>query len=160
MQAMFLMILIALYGYLKPYSCNVSNILEVAVLVDFLIMLLIWNDPAIVELYSVFAPSNISSLAEFSNCHADQETDHFAITTLTKILTAFYYAPLLIFFLVIVAIISWLTMRRCAPGIYDQRVVPQLANKVCLKDVSNLNSSPNQEALVSTTVVQIHETVH
>ena len=141
MQAMALMIFIAIYGYLRPYSWNASNILEVVVLVDFLIMLLIRNDPAIVVQYSLFPSSNVSSSAEFTSCHAYQEMEHFFITTLTKILTAFYYTPLLLFFLTILVTISWVIVRKCAPGIYNQWVVRQPANKVPWEDVSNLNLS-------------------
>ena len=103
MQAMLLMILIALYGYFGPYSRTVPNLVEIAVLVNFLMMLLIQSDPAIVERYSVLPATNITSaLAEFTNCHIDQEEDYSIITPLTIILTVFCYAPLILYALLLV----------------------------------------------------------
>ena len=162
MQAMVLMILIALYGYLRPYSWNASNILEVAVLVDFLIMLLIRDDPAIVEPYSLFSPSNVSSLAEFANCHDDQEMAPFHITTLTKILTVFYYTPVLFSLVTILVVIFLAAIRKFAPGFYSRQVIWQPEKNAPWQDVSNLNLSLTdiQEPLIPTTIVQLRESEH
>ena len=103
MQAMLLMILIALYGYFSPYSRALPNLVEVAVLVNFLIMLLIRSDPAIVERYSVLPATNVTFLAEFTDCHGDQDVDHhLLITPLTKILTVFCYSPLVLYAIILV----------------------------------------------------------
>ena len=154
---MALMILIALYGYLRPYSWRASNILEVVVLTDFLIMLLIRSDPAIVEPSSVFPSSNVSSFAEFNSCHADQEADHAIVTTLTKILTAFYYAPLLLFFPTILVTFLWITLRKCTPRIRNKWVLLQPVEKDPWEDDLSLNLSLIQEPLVETTVVHLRD---
>ena len=108
MPAMLLMILIALYGYFGPYSWTVPNLVEIAVLVNFLIMLLIRSDPSIVERYSVLPATNVtSSLAEFTNCNIDQEVDYSIITPLTIILTVFCYAPLVLYALILVFAAFW-----------------------------------------------------
>ena len=156
------MILIVLYGYLRPYSKRSSNVLDVVVLVNFLIMLLVFNDPAIVERFSLFPlSSNVSSLAEFSNCHDDQEMGPIVVTALAKILTTFYYFPLLLFILTILVTGFSATIRRCFPGTYNRWLTRQHGPKrVSWKDVSSLNLSLIEEPLIGTTVVEMRETDH
>ena len=155
---MALMILITLYGYFRPYSWTASNLLEVTVLVDFLVMLLVRSDPAIVELNSLIPLTNVSSLAEFGDCHADQETGPPLTTSLTKILTAFYYIPLVLFALAILFTILF-SIRNYVLSTYNQRAIQQ-AKKALQRNVSDINLTLVDEPLISTTVIKMDETTH
>ena len=159
---MVLMILLVLYGYLRPYSKRASNVVDVAVLVNFLVMLLVRNDPAIVERFSVFpTSSNLSSSAEFSNCHDDQEMGPVVITAFGKILTTFYLAPLLLFVLTILITGFSAMIRRCFPETYNWWLTRRHGPKrVSWKDISSLNLSFIEEPLIGTTIVEMRETDH
>ena len=158
MQAMLLMILIALYGYFGPYSRIVPNLVEVAVLVNFLIMLLIRSNPAIVEKYSVLPATNVTSLAEFTDCHIDQEVDYLLVTPLIKILTVFCYAPLILYALILVFAMFLLlsTIKYCRWTSSKINVWRQ--NERSRKECRDTSPAINQSSTVSQTVVSIDGT--
>ena len=84
---MLVMVLLAAYGYLMPYKQRTANWLEVIILVDFLILLLLRNNPILQEILSNFpAPTNATCLPLSTT----------AITHFAALLSPLYYLPLLI----------------------------------------------------------------
>lgn len=84
---MLLMVLLAAYGYLMPYKQRAATWLEVIILVDFLILLLLRNNPILQEILSNFpAPTSTTCLPLSTT----------VITPFAGLLSPFYYLPLLI----------------------------------------------------------------
>ena len=155
MPAMLLMILIALYGYFGPYSRTVPNLVEVTVLVNFLIMLLIRSDPAIVEKNSVLPNTSITFLAEFTDCHGDQEIDYLLITPLTKILTVFCYAPLILYALLLVFAAFWFLSTTQYGHWIGSKIRIWKSNERSRKKWKDISPAITQSTIVSETVVSM-----
>ena len=158
MQAMLLMILIALYGYFSPYSRIVPNLVEVAVLVNFVIMLLIRSDPAIVEEYSVLPATNVTYLVEFTDCHIDQKVDYSLITPLIKIMTVFCYAPLILYALILV-VAMFLLLSNIKYGRWiSSKINVWRKNERSRKECRDMSPAITQSTMVSQTVVSMDST--
>ena len=94
-----LAITIAVYGYVQPYKSMFTNILELILQVDFLILVLLWGTPYITEEYFVFEPSPITSGRD------ECARDAMGIAEVTWILMPILYLPLIILLVVLIAVV-------------------------------------------------------
>ena len=93
------MVLLATHGYFMPYKHRAANLLEVITLVDFLILLLLRNNPILQETLSGFPEFTSATCLPLSAT---------VITPFAALLTLFYYLPVLIG---CCAIVVWLVHR-------------------------------------------------
>lgn len=82
------MSILGIYGYLMPYKQRVANVLEIAVLIDYIILLLFKGNPGIEVLDTITVTTDASS------------TPSKIITAFSIVLASFYYFPALMFVVV------------------------------------------------------------
>ncbi len=84
-----LMVLIAILSYLQPYDGLYSNLLEVTLSVTTLTMLLLRNTETVLDELQIVHSSNSSTSRECENTTE-------GVTSMTALLSVFYYFPLLV----------------------------------------------------------------
>lgn len=91
-----LLVIIAVFGFVKPYNSMIGNILETAFAVDIMVLLFLRNTQQIKDKLQVLQLRNLSS----NECEDPVE----GITNLTTLLLPFYYIPLAV---TLTAVLMW-----------------------------------------------------
>lgn len=87
-------IILTIYGYVQPYKHTLSNVMEVVLAVDVLIMLLIKNTNQIHDQLLGLPPQPASVLAINSTSVCTDDDNIVGVSPLVILLTPFYYFPL------------------------------------------------------------------
>ena len=87
--AFLLAVIIAVYGCVQPYKDTLTNILEIFVQVDFLILVFLWATPHISEEFFVFKPPSNST-----SSHGECAGDTKGVAEIVWILMPIFYLPL------------------------------------------------------------------
>ena len=88
-------------GYVQPFKSKISNVIETAVNINFLVLLLLNATPFFHDNLFLKIPSNASSLSEPGQYAGGDSNSEVAVTiyteeVLTSILGLFYYLPLFV----------------------------------------------------------------
>ena len=109
MVPMFIMcIMLAIYGHIQPYKNKLTNVLELAVQINFIVLLALESTSFLKDTYNTFPPlqPQMQASAELNTTAALSDSickdAPVGISDLSKILLPFYYLPLLL--LIITAI--------------------------------------------------------
>ena len=87
-----LCLILALYGHCQPYKSVAANILEAAVLSNFLILVLLRYTPHVIDTYFTFSSSHYELPEQCTDIPS-------GIATVTWILMPLYYLPVVLFLL-------------------------------------------------------------
>eukprot|EP00731_Ephydatia_muelleri_P010295 Em0005g881a len=99
-----IIIIITIYGYVQPYKLAISNILEILIAVDVLILLFVKNTNQIRDTFET-APAQPTQFENANTSAKCTDNDNIeGLSPLVKGLTVLYYLPLLI---IVVGGISW-----------------------------------------------------
>ena len=101
-----LAVILAVYGHIQPYKHRLTNLCEVANLMDFIILLSLRKTPSVIDKYFQF-PDNDGS----SGC--DDHTPK-GVATISWVLLPVYYLPVLLF----IAVAATHTALYTAPAIW------------------------------------------
>ena len=105
MLLLFVMVLVFIYGYFKPYKSHLINYLEVSVLVMFLLLLVLRANHFLQDMLENTMKANETSVP---SCSGEM---HDAVTTFALVLSVVYYLPaavgLICLFLWIGSITKW-----------------------------------------------------
>ena len=96
MQAALILVLsitLAVYGHYQPYKSNATNLLEIAILADLLILLLLRDTPALIEDFLKFPGDGSHHIYTEGECTDTPD----GIAAIVWILSPFYYAPVFLF---------------------------------------------------------------
>ena len=85
---LFIMALIVLYGYCRPYVNDLINILEITILITFLMLLMLRVNHFLEDMLQVPVNSTLSSIPS-----CDNEKGTTIVTTFATILLVIYYIP-------------------------------------------------------------------
>eukprot|EP00731_Ephydatia_muelleri_P010299 Em0005g885a len=88
-------VILSIYGYIQPYKHMLSNVLEVVLAVDVLVMLMMKNTDHIRDSLIGIPPQLVSTTNDSANACVDAENIS-ALSPLVILLTPFYYLPLVI----------------------------------------------------------------
>ena len=107
MVPLFIMcIMLVIYGLVQPYKNKLTNVLELIVQINFIVLLALESTSFLKDVYNTFPPlPQMQASAQLNTTAADDSTCKDApvgISDLSKILLPFYYLPLLL--LIITAI--------------------------------------------------------
>ena len=87
------------YGFIQPYKEQLTNILEMVVLGNLVLLLTLESTAFLNDVYSVF-PQPLTSTAASQNATVTCVEGIHGVSDLTKVLLPFYYAPLFLFAIV------------------------------------------------------------
>ena len=107
MVPLFIMcIMLVIYGLIQPYKSKLTNVLELVVQINFIVLLALESTSFLKDTYNTFPTlPQMQASAQLNTTAADDSTCKDApigISDLSKILLPFYYLPLLL--LIITAI--------------------------------------------------------
>lgn len=93
-------VMLAFYGFMQPYKSNLTNVLELTVQINFIILLALESTSFLRDTYNTFPPPpQMQANAQPNTTAAGDSTCKDApdgISDLSKILLPFYYFPLLL----------------------------------------------------------------
>jgi hypothetical protein len=93
-------IMLAIYGLIQPYKSKLTNVLELVVQINFIILLALESTSFLRDTYNTFPPPpKMQTIAQLNTTSAEGsacEDAPMGISGLSKILLPFYYLPLLL----------------------------------------------------------------
>lgn len=101
------MVFMSMFGTAQPYKSVASNILEVAMAADILIMLLLKNTNDIYDVLQVLPEQDVQTKSNDTNTCTDND-GIVGVTPLVALLTPLYYIPL---FITVVGGVIWTIYR-------------------------------------------------
>lgn len=85
---LYLMVLVAVYGYLTPYEQPLTNLLEVATLTWFAILIMLLSNPLLQD--------TLTYTSEFTSSIPQCDGASTIVTMFALLLAVFYYIPVLV----------------------------------------------------------------
>ena len=97
-------IILVVYGLCRPYKSQVTNMMEMVVQINFIVLLALESTGFLKDQYNVFPVPEVGALNVSRNATSNLFDGKITgISTIAKILLPFYYLPLLLFFFTAVA---------------------------------------------------------
>ena len=92
-------IILVTYGFIQPYKSPLSNILEIVVQANFVLLLVLESTTFLEDAYGVYLSAETDT-AVSPNATSAYTDGAPGVSAFTMILLPFYYAPLLLFIVV------------------------------------------------------------